>query len=117
MPTNKSVSQKGLPGMQAAVQPITGPASMDAAAMALSPEEMALVAQGIDPFGEGTMAPAGMPSPAAGGMDPQTRAALGSALQQILASMPAPSSDADQAVVMGLEQAMMALQAGSGGGF
>lgn len=116
MPMN-SVSQKGLAGMQAAVQPITGPASMDAAAMALSPEEMALAAQGIDPFGEGTGAVPGTPSPAVGGMDPQTRAALGSALQQILASMPAPSSDADQAVVTGLEQAMMALQAGSNGGF
>lgn len=116
MPTN-NVNQKGLQGMQAAVQPITGPASMKAAAMALSPQDMALVSQGIDPFAEGTGAVPGTPSPAVGGMDPQTRAAIGSALQQILASMPAPSSDADAAVVSGLEQAMMALQAGDTGGF
>lgn len=42
---------KGINGLRNSVQPMTGNASIEAAMLALSPEEQALVAQGIDPFG------------------------------------------------------------------
>ena len=111
----------GLENLIAQVQPITGPASMDAAAAALSPQDAALAAAGIDPFGgdqgmlggqsamPGMAAQAGVPAP---GLTPEARQAIGSALQETLNAIGQPTNESDAVAVQSIQNAMMALIGG-----
>ena len=113
----------GLENLIAQVQPMTGPASMDAAAAALSPEEAALAAAGIDPFGgdqgmlggqpamSGMGAQTGTPAPAAG-LTLEARQAIGSALQETLNAIGQPTNESDAVAVQSIQNAMMALIGG-----
>lgn len=109
----------GLQSLNAQVQPMTGDASIEAALAALSPAEQAAVMSGADPLGDGSaMAPGmapmpnGMPAQNVG-LGPEARAAIGAQLQQILASLPAPATEADAALGSSLENAIGALMMGA----
>ena len=111
----------GLENLIAQVQPITGPASMDAAAAALSPQDAALAAAGIDPFGgdqgmlggqsamPGMAAQTGAPAP---GLTPEARQAIGSALQETLNAIGQPTNESGAVAVQSIQNAMMALIGG-----
>lgn len=115
----------GLENLIAQVQPMTGPASMDAAAAALSPQDAALAAAGIDPFGgdqgmlggqqamPGMAAQTGVSAPApAPGLTPEARQAIGSALQETLNAIGQPTNESDAVAVQSIQNAMMALIGG-----
>ena len=115
----------GLENLLAQVQPITGPASLDAVAAALSPEEQAMVAAGKDPYAEGgligqqalpgmTAQTGGPGSPArpAGGLTPEARMAIGQALQETLNAIGQPANEADAVAVQSIQNAMTALVGG-----
>lgn len=118
---------KGINGLRNAVQPMTGNASIEAAMLALSPEEQALVAQGIDPFGGDVGGLGGMYKTSAGPVDvnaalaeaqnvralePQQKAELMTVLSEILASIGTPTDEESAAVSSSIQNAMMALGAG-----
>ena len=112
----------GLQDLQRMVQPITGQASMEAAVAALNPQERAMVAQGLDPFGAdqgmlgGQPGIAQTPIPGAGaqpaGLSPESRMAIGAMLEQSLAAIGQPASEADAAVAQSIQDALMALGGG-----
>lgn len=118
---------KGINGLRNAVQPMTGNASIEAAMLALSPEEQALVAQGIDPFGGDVGGLGGMYKTSAGPVDvnaaltmaqnaralePQQKAELMTVLSEILASIGTPTDEESAAVSSSIQNAIMALGAG-----
>lgn len=94
-------------------QNITGPASIDAALAALSPEEQQMVLQGIDPYGQdmSQVSPAA-PINANMGLRPEDRIAIGQGLQQILSTIGDPSNENDAAAVMSIQNAIQALGVG-----
>lgn len=116
----------GLQDLKAQVQPITGPASVDAALAALNPQELAMVSQGIDPYGadQGMMqeqgavnaeiagANGGGAIPAQPTLTPQTRAAIGQALQDSLSVLGQPATEADAVAVQSIQNAIAALSGG-----
>ena len=108
----------GLQSLNAQVQPITGNASIDAALAALSPQDQAKLAAGIDPLADGSAIPSvdgGVPGmvPNNPPLTPEARAAIGAQLQQILQSLPPASSEADAALGSSLENAIGALMMGA----
>lgn len=118
---------KGINGLRNSVQPMTGNASIEAAMLALSPEEQALVAQGIDPFGGDAGGLGGMYGTSAGPVDvnaalasaqnaralgPQQKAELMTVLSEILASIGTPTDAESAAVSSSIQNAIMALGAG-----
>ena len=112
------VSAKGLQGLNNQIQPVTGPASIQSALQALSPEDQALVAQGIDPFGgdQGMMAGqpvAGQPMAVPQGLSPETRMAMGEMLNQMLSSFGQPTNEADAAAMTSIQNALQALSMGN----
>ena len=97
-----------LQNLPAQVQPITGDASIEAAMAALSPQDQALIAQGIDPLSdnEGPIVNGGVPGVIPNpGMTPEMKMQLGATLQEILKSLPAPASQGEDAVRVSLESA------------
>lgn len=112
----------GLENLLAQVQPVTGPASLDAVAAALSPEEQAMVAAGRDPYAEaglvgqsalpGMMAQTGGPAQPQGGLTPEARMAIGQALQETLNAIGQPANEADAVAVQSIQNAMTALVGG-----
>lgn len=122
----------GLQDLQRMVQPITGQASMEAAVAALNPQERAMVAQGLDPFGadQGMLGgqpgiaqapiPGAIPQPAIpqpttaqpAGLSPESRMAIGAMLEQSLAAIGQPASEADAAAAQSIQNALMALGGG-----
>ena len=127
----------GLQDLQRMVQPITGQASMEAAVAALNPQERAMVAQGLDPFGadQGMLGgqpgiaqapiPGAIPQPAGpqpagpqpagpqpAGLSPESRMAIGAMLEQSLAAIGQPASEADAAAAQSIQNALMALGGG-----
>lgn len=118
---------KGINGLRNSVQPMTGNASIEAAMLALSPEEQALVAQGIDPYGSDVGGLGGMYKTSAGPVDvnaalasaqnaralePQQKAELMTVLSEILASIGTPTDEESAAVSSSIQNAIMALGAG-----
>lgn len=118
---------KGINGLRNSVQPMTGNASIEAAMLALSPEEQALVAQGIDPFGGDAGGLGGMYGTSAGPVDvnaalasaqnaralgPQQKAELITVLSEILASIGTPTDEESATVSSSIQNAIMALGAG-----
>lgn len=118
---------KGINGLRNSVQPMTGNASIEAAMLALSPEEQALAAQGIDPFGGDVGGLGGMYKTSAGPVDvnaalataqnaralePQQKAELMTVLSEILASIGTPTDEESAAVSSSIQNAIMALGAG-----
>lgn len=118
---------KGINGLRNSVQPMTGNASIEAAMLALSPEEQALVAQGIDPFGGDAGGLGGMYGTSAGPVDvnaalakaqnaralePQQKAELITVLSEILASIGTPTDAESATVSSSIQNAIMALGAG-----
>lgn len=118
---------KGINGLRNSVQPMTGNASIEAAMLALSPEEQALVAQGIDPFGGDAGGAGGMYKTPAGPVDvnaalataqnaralePQQKAELMTVLSEILASIGTPTDAESAAVSSSIQNAIRALGAG-----
>lgn len=118
---------KGINGLRNSVQPMTGNASIEAAMLALSPEEQALVAQGIDPFGGDAGGLGGMYGTSAGPVDvnaalakaqnaralePQQKAELMTVLSEILASIGTPTDAESATVSSSIQNAIMALGAG-----
>lgn len=93
---------------------VTGNASIEDALMALSPEEQAMVAQGIDPFGQDmgqmTMEP-NVPAPAPG---PNAVETIG-ILQGLLQTIP-QDSEANQVAAGSIMTAIDALMQGAQGG-
>lgn len=116
----------GLNDLKAQVQPITGPASVDAVLAALSPQEAAMVSQGIDPYGSDQGMMQGQPAVGGGeiapvnegtaiptsNLTPQTRAAIGQALQDSLSVLGQPATEADAVAVQSIQNAIMALSGG-----
>lgn len=107
---------KGLEGLRGAVQPITGPSSIDAALAALSPEEQALALAGIDPMGGDAGMMGGQPAVSpemmaqtTGGLSPADRVAIAENLAGILAALGAPQNESDAAVSTSIQNAIMAL--------
>lgn len=107
------VSAKGLQGLNNQVQPVTGPASIQSALQALSPEDQALVAQGIDPFGGDQGMMAGQPAVVPQGLTPETRLAMGEMLNQMLSSFGQPTNEADAAAMTSIQNALQALSMGN----
>ena len=118
---------KGINGLRNSVQPLTGNASIEAAMLALSPEEQALVAQGIDPFGGDAGGLGGMYKTSAGPVDvnaalasaqnaralePQQNAELMTVLSELLASIGTPTDAESAPVSSSIQNAIMALGAG-----
>lgn len=109
----------GLQGLQQQVAPATGQTSIDMALAALSPEEQALVAAGIDPMGGdagmmgGQVAPnpaaANPQGPAGGSLTPETRAAIGETLTQILGMVGNPQTEGAAQLSSSLQNAILAL--------
>lgn len=117
----------GLQDLQKMVQPITGQASMEAAVAALNPQERAMVSQGLDPFGadQGMLGgqpgiaqapiPGAIPQPTTAqpaGLSPESRMAIGAMLEQSLAAIGQPASEADAAAAQSIQNALMALGGG-----
>lgn len=117
----------GLQDLQRAAMPITGPASVDAVVAALSPQEIAMASQGIDPFGSdqgmmqgqsaiaGAMPQGAIPGQAPtqmSGLTPEARMAIGQMLEQSLAAIGQPASEGDAMAMQSIQNALMALQAG-----
>lgn len=104
---------QNLPGQ---VQPMTGDASVEAALAALSPQEQALVAQGIDPYADGNEPSIGSYPPGVipngEGLSPEQRVQLGAQLQELLAGLPKPSNPADAKFMTDIASAIEALSAG-----
>lgn len=107
------VSAKGLQGLNNQVQPVTGPASIQSALQALSPEDQALVAQGIDPFGGDQGMMTGQPAVVPQGLSPETRMAMGEMLNQMLSSFGQPTNEADVAAMTSIQNALQALSMGN----
>lgn len=118
---------KGINGLRNSVQPMTGNASIEAAMLALSPEEQAMVAQGIDPYGGDAGGLGGMYRTSAGPVDvnaalaaaqntralePQQKAELITVLSEILASIGTPTDAESATVSSSIQNAIMALGAG-----
>lgn len=116
---------KGINGLRNSVQPMTGNSSIEAAMMALSPDEQAMVAQGIDPFADGGMA--GMYGTSAGpvdvnralaaaqnptGLSQTEKAELMTVLSEILASIGNRGDEESAVVSSSIQNAIMALGAG-----
>lgn len=106
----------GLQSLQNQVQPITGEASIEAALAALSPQEQALVAAGIDPMGgdAGMMGGQVAPNPVAAApqdasLSPENRMAIGETLSQILGMVGNPQTENDASLVSSIQNAIMAL--------
>lgn len=110
----------GLNDLRAQVQPMTGPASVDAAIAALNPQEQAMLAAGIDPFGVDQGMMGGQPGVAQGtpqqaaspGLTPEARLAIGQALSQTLAAIGQPTNEADAVAVQSIQNALTALAGG-----
>lgn len=107
---------KGLQGLQNAVQPMTGPSSIEAALAALSPEEQSLVLSGVDPYGGDTGMMAGQPAvnPAmmnqtASTLSPEARMAISESLAGLMAAMGNPGNEREAAAIASIQNAMMAL--------
>ena len=96
---------------------VTGNASIEDALMALSPEEQAMVAQGIDPFGQDmgqmTMEP-NVPAAAAPAPGPNAAETIG-ILQGLLQAIP-QDSEANQVAAGSIMTAIDALMQGAQGG-
>lgn len=114
-----------MPGLQdlvAQAQPKTGPASLDAVVAALSPQEQALVAQGIDPYGNDQGMMAGQPgllppqtqgaSSAPVGLTPENRMAIGAMLEETLKAIGQPGNEADAVAAQSIQNAISALIGG-----
>lgn len=110
----------GLQDLTAAAQLTTGPQSIQNAVAALSPNGtipsqpgQSLPQGGADPLADGSAIPSvggqvpGMVQNP--GLSPEQRVMLGAQLEQILSSLPAPSSEAEAAVSTSLQNAIMAL--------
>lgn len=97
---------------------VTGNASIEDALMALSPEEQAMVVQGIDPFGndQGMMGgqPAAGPVPPAVPQGPNAAETIG-ILQGLLQAIP-QDSEANQVAAGSIMTAIDALMQGAQGG-
>lgn len=110
----------GLNDLRAQVQPMTGPASVDAAIAALNPQEQAMLAAGIDPFGADQGMMEGQPGVAQGtpqqaaspGLTLEARLAIGQALSQTLAAIGQPTNEADAVAVQSIQNALTALAGG-----
>lgn len=112
----------GLSDLNKIVQPITGPASMDAAIAALSPQELAMAQAGIDPYGADQGMMQGQPGiaqaqsqgaisqPAT--LTPEARMAIGQVLQESLAAIGQPASEQDAVAAQSIQNALMALTGG-----
>lgn len=97
---------------------VTGQTSIEDALAALSPEEQAMVAQGIDPFGgdQGMMGgqPAAGPIPPQAPAGPNAEETIG-ILQQLIQTIP-QDSEANQVAVGSIATAIDALMQGAQGG-
>ena len=113
----------GLEELLKQTQPITGPASLDVVAAALSPQDQALAAAGIDPFGGDQGMLQGQAGMAQGGMQgaipqqapmlsPETRMAISAQLQQSLMALGQPTNEADAMAAQNIQSALMALGGG-----
>ena len=97
---------------------VTGQASIEDALAALSPEEQAMVAQGIDPFGDDQGMMGGQP--AVGAVPPQVPAGPNAEetigiLQNLLQTIP-QDSEANQVAAGSIATAIDALMQGAMGG-
>lgn len=109
-----------MPGLQdlvAQAQPKTGPASLDAVVAALSPQEQALAAQGVDQgmmAGQPEMLPPQMQgaSPAPAGLTPENRMAIGAMLEETLKAIGQPGNEADAVAAQSIQNAISALIGG-----
>ena len=99
------------------VQPMSGDASIEAALAAMTPEQAQTFMAGGNPYYDGNMpaingyAPGVFPT--GEGMSPEQRIAVAQEIQNLLSSLPKPTTPEDAAFSASL---MDALQALSGGG-
>lgn len=93
---------------------VTGNASIEDALAALSPEEQALVAQGIDPFGDDQGMMQGQPAVNPVSAGPNAEETIG-ILQNLLQTIP-QDSEANQVAAGSIATAIDALMQGAMGG-